>query len=265
MPPMMAHAGRPQGGPASPQVCRSLVDARGRTMGGMTTTLITGANKGLGYEAARRLIAARPRRLDRPPATRSAAAPPPTSSARASSSSTSPTTRASPPRRRRVGALDVLDQQRRHRRRPQAGARDDAPTTSARCSTPTCSASSASRRRSCRCSSAPTNPVIVNVSSGMGSIGVTSDPERLESTIVSLAYPTSKTALNMLTIAVREGAAGHARERRRPRLHRRPTSTTTAGTQTVEEGTDAIVRDGDRRRPTARPARSPTAHGTVPW
>jgi NAD(P)-dependent dehydrogenase (short-subunit alcohol dehydrogenase family) len=43
------------------------------------------------------------------------------------------------------------------------------------------------------------NPVIVNVSSGMGSIGVTSDPERVESTIVSLAYTSSKTALNMLT------------------------------------------------------------------
>src|SRR4051812_5475685 len=43
------------------------------------------------------------------------------------------------------------------------------------------------------------NPVIVNVSSGMGSITVTSDPQRVESTIVSIAYPASKTAVNMMT------------------------------------------------------------------
>src|SRR4029079_6514490 len=43
------------------------------------------------------------------------------------------------------------------------------------------------------------NPVIVNVSSGMGSLAITSDPDRLESTIVSLQYPTSKAAVNMLT------------------------------------------------------------------
>src|SRR4029453_18493466 len=43
------------------------------------------------------------------------------------------------------------------------------------------------------------NPVIVNVSSGMGSLAVTTDPERRESTIVGLAYPTSKSAVNMLT------------------------------------------------------------------
>jgi NAD(P)-dependent dehydrogenase (short-subunit alcohol dehydrogenase family) len=43
------------------------------------------------------------------------------------------------------------------------------------------------------------SPVIVNVSSGMGSIGVTTDPTRFESTLIGLAYPSSKTALNMLT------------------------------------------------------------------
>jgi NAD(P)-dependent dehydrogenase (short-subunit alcohol dehydrogenase family) len=43
------------------------------------------------------------------------------------------------------------------------------------------------------------NPVIVNVTSGMGSHALTSDPERVESTIVSLQYPASKAAVNMLT------------------------------------------------------------------
>jgi NAD(P)-dependent dehydrogenase (short-subunit alcohol dehydrogenase family) len=36
------------------------------------------------------------------------------------------------------------------------------------------------------------NPVVVNVSSGMGSLTVTSDPSRLESTLVSLGYATRR-------------------------------------------------------------------------
>lgn len=42
-------------------------------------------------------------------------------------------------------------------------------------------------------------PVIVNVSSGMGSLAVTTDPARFESTLKGLAYPSSKAAVNMLT------------------------------------------------------------------
>jgi len=42
-------------------------------------------------------------------------------------------------------------------------------------------------------------PRIVMVSSGMGSMAVTTDPDRLESSIVSLVYPSSKAALNMVT------------------------------------------------------------------
>lgn len=43
------------------------------------------------------------------------------------------------------------------------------------------------------------DPRVVMVSSGMGSLGVTSDLERLESGIHSLVYPSSKAALNMVT------------------------------------------------------------------
>ena len=43
------------------------------------------------------------------------------------------------------------------------------------------------------------NPVIVNVSSGMGSLAITTDPERLESSIVNITYSPSKAAVNMLT------------------------------------------------------------------
>src|SRR4029078_9442171 len=42
-------------------------------------------------------------------------------------------------------------------------------------------------------------PVIVNVSSGMGSIGITSDPERLESTLVGLQYPAPQAGGNKVT------------------------------------------------------------------
>jgi NAD(P)-dependent dehydrogenase (short-subunit alcohol dehydrogenase family) len=42
-------------------------------------------------------------------------------------------------------------------------------------------------------------PRIVMVSSGMGSLAVTTDPDRLESGLVSLVYPSSKAALNMVT------------------------------------------------------------------
>jgi NAD(P)-dependent dehydrogenase (short-subunit alcohol dehydrogenase family) len=42
-------------------------------------------------------------------------------------------------------------------------------------------------------------PRVVMVSSGMGSHAVTTDPDRLESRIVSLVYPSSKAALNMVT------------------------------------------------------------------
>jgi NAD(P)-dependent dehydrogenase (short-subunit alcohol dehydrogenase family) len=42
-------------------------------------------------------------------------------------------------------------------------------------------------------------PRVVMVSSGMGSFGITTDPARLESTLHGLVYPSSKAALNMIT------------------------------------------------------------------
>jgi NAD(P)-dependent dehydrogenase (short-subunit alcohol dehydrogenase family) len=83
-------------------------------------------------------------------------------------------------------------------------------------------------------------PVIVNVSSGMGSIAVTTDPQRFESTLIGLAYPSSKTAVNMLTTQ-------YAKAFPQFRINAvDPGYTATDlngnnGTQSVEEGTDAIV------------------------
>ena len=42
-------------------------------------------------------------------------------------------------------------------------------------------------------------PRVVMVSSGMGSLSVTANPDRIEYTINNLVYPSSKTALNMVT------------------------------------------------------------------
>jgi NAD(P)-dependent dehydrogenase (short-subunit alcohol dehydrogenase family) len=107
------------------------------------------------------------------------------------------------------------------------------------------------------------NPVVVNVSSGMGSFGVTTDPERLESTIVALAYPASKSAVTMLTTQ-------YAKAFPKMRVNAvDPGYTATdlnghSGTQNVQQGTDAIVRMAQLV------ASGPTGtfvdrHGQVPW
>jgi NAD(P)-dependent dehydrogenase (short-subunit alcohol dehydrogenase family) len=105
--------------------------------------------------------------------------------------------------------------------------------------------------------------VVVNVSSGMGSLAVTSDPGRIESTILGLAYPSSKTALNMLT-------SQYAKAYPQMRINAvDPGYTATdlnghSGPQTIETGAEVIVRaaslNGD----------GPTgaffdAAGPVPW
>ena len=83
-------------------------------------------------------------------------------------------------------------------------------------------------------------PRIVMVSSGMGSLAITGDPERLESRIVALTYPSSKSALNMIM-------SQYARALPEFRINAAdPGYTATdlnghSGVQTVEEGSDAIV------------------------
>jgi NAD(P)-dependent dehydrogenase (short-subunit alcohol dehydrogenase family) len=84
------------------------------------------------------------------------------------------------------------------------------------------------------------NPVIVNVSSGMGSLGRTTDPERLESTIVSLAYPTSKAAVTMLTTQYAK-ALPDMRVNVVDPGYTETDLNARRGTQSVSEGTDAIV------------------------
>jgi len=84
------------------------------------------------------------------------------------------------------------------------------------------------------------NPVIVNVSSGLGFPRFVVDPERVESTISGLGYMTSKAAVIMLSLqyskllpAVRVNSIDPGYTATDLNGHN--------GTQTVTQGTDAIV------------------------
>ncbi len=107
------------------------------------------------------------------------------------------------------------------------------------------------------------NPVIVNVSSGMGSLGITTDPARLESGIVALAYPASKSAVTMLTTQYAK-AFPHMRVNAVDPGYTATDLNGHSGPQTVAEGTDAIVRMAqlDASGPTGTFA---DRHGAVPW
>jgi NAD(P)-dependent dehydrogenase (short-subunit alcohol dehydrogenase family) len=110
---------------------------------------------------------------------------------------------------------------------------------------------------------ASVSPVVVNVSSGLGSLTVTNDRSRFESTLLGLAYPSSKAALNMITSqyakaypAIKINVVDPGYTATDLNGHR--------GTQTVEEGTEIIVRMATIG------ADGPTGGyfdvtGTVPW
>ena len=84
------------------------------------------------------------------------------------------------------------------------------------------------------------DPVIINVSSGLGSLAITHDLSRVESTVISPLYTASKAALTMLTTQyakalpdIRVNAVDPGYTGTDLNGHRGP--------QTVTEGTDAIV------------------------
>ncbi|WP_329003966.1 SDR family NAD(P)-dependent oxidoreductase [Kribbella sp. NBC_00709] len=110
------------------------------------------------------------------------------------------------------------------------------------------------------------NPVVVNVSSGLGSIATAVDPDAVSTVPVWVpapAYGASKAALNMLTVQ-------YARQLPGLRINTvDPGYTATdfngrTGYQTVEEGAEIIVRLAtiDQDGPTAEYL---SLHGTVPW
>ncbi len=106
-------------------------------------------------------------------------------------------------------------------------------------------------------------PVIVNVGSGLGSLAVVTNPERFESTFPVPIYGSSKAAVSMLTVQYAKALPGFRINVVDPGY----TATDingNSGPQTVAEGTDAIVRLATIG------ADGPTGaffdrHGVVPW
>ncbi|MFF9262405.1 SDR family NAD(P)-dependent oxidoreductase [Streptomyces longwoodensis] len=107
------------------------------------------------------------------------------------------------------------------------------------------------------------DPVIINVSSGMGSLALTHDPDRPESRVVAPLYTSSKAALTMLTTQyakaledVRVNAADPGYTATDLNGH--------SGPQTVTEGTDAIVSLATEP-PGAGTGRFVSRHGEMAW
>ena len=107
------------------------------------------------------------------------------------------------------------------------------------------------------------HPRIVNVSSGVGSFHRILEPGRAENAVILPVYPATKAALTMLTVQYARALHGILVNAADPGF----TSTDFnhhRGTQTVTEGTDAIVRLA------TLPPDGPTGtfqdrHGPVPW
>jgi NAD(P)-dependent dehydrogenase (short-subunit alcohol dehydrogenase family) len=106
-------------------------------------------------------------------------------------------------------------------------------------------------------------PVIVNVASGMGSIGLVTDKSRIESGFPSVVYSSSKSAVTMLTVQYAKAFP----EIRINVVDPGYTATdfnSNRGHQSVTEGTDAIVKlamiNSDGPTGTFQ-----DREGTVPW
>ena len=84
------------------------------------------------------------------------------------------------------------------------------------------------------------DPVVVNVSSGMGDLAATRDPARAESRVIAPAYTSSKAALTMLTSQYAKAFPGIRVNAADPGYTATDLNGHT-GPQTVTEGTDAIV------------------------
>jgi NAD(P)-dependent dehydrogenase (short-subunit alcohol dehydrogenase family) len=83
-------------------------------------------------------------------------------------------------------------------------------------------------------------PAVINVSSGMGSFAVTHDPARVESTIASPLYTASKAAVTMMTTQYAK-AVPEVRFNAADPGYTATDLNGRSGHQTVAEGTDAIV------------------------
>jgi NAD(P)-dependent dehydrogenase (short-subunit alcohol dehydrogenase family) len=106
-------------------------------------------------------------------------------------------------------------------------------------------------------------PAVINVSSGMGSQALTHDPRRVESTIAAPLYTASKAAVTMLTTQYAKALPGIRFNAADPGY----TATDLnghSGHQTVTEGTDAVVALATED-PSAGTGRFVDRFGPVAW
>ncbi|MDH6454847.1 MULTISPECIES: SDR family NAD(P)-dependent oxidoreductase [unclassified Streptomyces] len=106
-------------------------------------------------------------------------------------------------------------------------------------------------------------PVVVNVGSGLGSLTQLSDPHHPAHFYPGLAYPTSKTALNMLTVQYAKAFPALRINSVDPGFTRTDLNGNT-GTQTVAEGAEIIVRMA-QIAPDGPTGGYFDAEGPVPW
>ncbi|MFF3301369.1 SDR family NAD(P)-dependent oxidoreductase [Streptomyces sp. NPDC002908] len=209
----------------------------------MTTTLITGANKGLGFETARRLVeaghtvyaGARDVRLGEDAAERLGAR-----FVRIDITDDDSVEAAAEFVRKDAGGLDVLVNNA-----GIAGVRKPVGEVTGADMRYTYETNVFGAVRVTRAFlpllEASPSPVVVNVASGLGSIAATTDPNRIESTVPALAYCSSKTALIMVNSQYAKAYPGIRFNAVDPGYTATDLNHHT-GTNTVEEGADIIVR-----------------------
>ena len=106
-------------------------------------------------------------------------------------------------------------------------------------------------------------PVVVNVSSSLGSLTLAGSPESPTYHYPGVAYPASKSALNMITVQFAKQFPGMRINAVEPGYTNTDLNGRT-GTQTVEEGARIIVHMA--RTPTDGPTGGYySVHGPIPW
>jgi NAD(P)-dependent dehydrogenase (short-subunit alcohol dehydrogenase family) len=106
-------------------------------------------------------------------------------------------------------------------------------------------------------------PVIVNVSSGLGSLAGMADPDALGYGYPGVEYPTSKAAVNMITVQFAKAFPGMRVNAVDPGYTATDLNGRT-GTQTVERGAEVIVRMA-RLGPDGPTGGFFATYGPVPW